>query len=365
MFLASLSVLNYKNIVQADLAFSPKINCFIGPNGEGKTNLLDAIYYLSFCHSATTPTDAQVVRHGEESMAIHGVYKSDGGEDEVISAGIAPGRRKRFSRNRKPYRRLAEHIGLVPLVMISPQDNVLVTGGGEERRKFMDTVISQYDNIYLDSLIKYNRALQQRNALLRGEEEPDASILGVFEEIMAFEGERIFAKRSDFIERLTPIFRNYYSLISNDKEEVELAYTSHCMRGPLLEVIQRDRAKDRIMGYSLHGIHRDELEMRLGGYPIRREGSQGQAKSFLVALKFAQFELLKHVGKRTVSLLLLDDLFDKLDAGRVAQIVELVAGDDFGQIFITDTNRDHLDSILAATQGDYRLFKVKNGEVSE
>lgn len=365
MVISSLSVINYKNIAQADLAFSPKINCFIGSNGEGKTNLLDAVYYLSFCRSSNTPLDAQVVRHEQDSMAIQGVYIDDDGNEEVISAGVFPGKRKRFCRNRKPYQRLAEHIGLVPLVMVSPQDNVLVTGGGEERRKFLDTVISQYDNIYLDSLIKYNRALQQRNVLLRGEAEPDPAVISIFEEIMAAEGEIIFSKRRDFVELLTPIFQEYYTTVSGGRENVELAYTSHCMRGPLLGVIQESRAKDRIMGYSLHGIHRDELDMRLDGYPIRREGSQGQAKSFLVALKFAQLELLKRVGRHTVPLLLLDDIFDKLDAGRVAQIVNLVAGDGFGQIFITDTNRDHLDSILAATQSDYRLFNVKGGEVSE
>ena len=287
MVISSLSVINYKNIAQADLAFSPKINCFIGSNGEGKTNLLDAVYYLSFCRSSNTPLDAQVVRHEQDSMAIQGVYMDDDGNEEVISAGEFPGKRKRFCRNRKPYQRLAEHIGLVPLVMVSPQDNVLVTGGGEERRKFLDTVISQYDNIYLDSLIKYNRALQQRNVLLRGEAEPDPTVISIFEEIMAAEGEIIFSKRRSFVELLTPIFQDYYTTVSSGKEKVELVYTSHCMRGPLLDVIQRDRVKDRIMGYSLHGIHRDELDMRLDGYPIRREGSQGQAKSFLVALNHA------------------------------------------------------------------------------
>ncbi len=365
MVISSLSVINYKNIAQADLSFSEKINCFIGQNGEGKTNLLDAVYYLSFCRSSNAPFDAQVVRHGEESMALHGVYVSDDGSEEAVSAGISAGRRKRFCRNRKPYKRLAEHIGLVPLVMVSPQDYVLVAGGGEERRRFLDTVISQYDSVYLNSLIRYNRALQQRNAMLRGAAEPDVSVMSIFEETMAAEGELIFAKRRGFAELLTPIFQDYYSFVSNGKEKVELLYTSQCMRGPLLETIQNGRAKDRIMGRSLHGIHRDELEMRLEGYPIRREGSQGQAKSYLVALKFAQLELLKRVGRKTTPLLLLDDIFDKLDARRVAQIVNLVAGDGFGQIFITDTSRARLGSILAATESDYRLFNVKGGEVSE
>ena len=197
------------------------------------------------------------------------------------------------------------------------------------------------------------------------EEEPDEELMALWEEAMAREGTTIYEKRRAYVEEFIPVFRDFYGHISGGKEEAGLRYVSHGQRGDLLEVIRRDRAKDRIMGYSLHGIHRDELDMRLDGYPIRREGSQGQAKSFLVALKFAQLELLKRVGRHTVPLLLLDDIFDKLDAGRVAQIVNLVAGDGFGQIFITDTNRDHLDSILAATQSDYRLFNVKGGEVSE
>ena len=365
MILHKLSILNYKNIKAAELRLSPGMNCFIGSNGAGKTNVIDAVYYLSFCRSALCAVDSQVMRHGEAFFMLEGSYQTDGGDPLSVYCGMKRGTKKHMKRDGKEYRRLSEHIGLVPLVSVSPADSLLIDGGSEERRRLMDIVISQYDRAYLDSLGRYNKALAQRNAMLRADAEPDPELIGILEEQMAVEGEAIFARREAFVSELEPVFREFYDDISAGHESVGLAYESHCRRGPLLDVIQRDRVKDRIMGYSLHGIHRDELDMRLDGYPIRREGSQGQAKSFLVALKFAQLELLKRVGRHTVPLLLLDDIFDKLDAGRVAQIVNLVAGDGFGQIFITDTNRDHLDSILAATQSDYRLFNVKGGEVSE
>lgn len=364
MILHRLSLINYKNIAAADLEFSPKINCLIGKNGEGKTNVLDAIYYMSFCHSATSMLDALTVRHDEEYMVAVGNYSDEDGKKYEISCGVKQHKSKKFALNKKAYKRLADHIGLIPLVMVSPNDGELVTGGGEARRKFMDIVISQYDRLYLDSLIKYNRALKQRNAILRADAEPDASMLDIYEEEMAAEGEKIFMARSVLTEKLTPLFQKFYSLISDYAEEPCLSYVSHCQRGPLFEIIRGGRAKDRIIGHSLHGIHRDELQMCLGGYPIRNEGSQGQTKSFLLALKFAQFDLLRHSGNCKVPLLLLDDLFDKLDASRVSQIVNMVAGNDFGQIFITDTDRERLAPILAATKQDYRVFNVKKGEIS-
>lgn len=364
MTLHELSILNYKNIEQAELAFSPKLNCFIGHNGEGKTNLLDAIYYLSFCKSATNPIDAQVVRHGADFMMLQGRYETDDGTPELIDCGLRPGHRKRFKRNRKDYHRLAEHIGLIPLVMISPADSALIAGGSEERRRLMDVVISQQDARYLDALMRYNRALTQRNALLRAEAEPDPAMLDLYEEEMARHGEYLYHARTAFIETFTPLFAHYYSLIGADGERVALHYLSHGSRGPLLQVIRRDRAKDRAVGYSLHGIHRDDLEMLLGDYPIRKEGSQGQNKSYLVALKLAQFDFLRQTGRGTVPLLLLDDLFDKLDATRVERIVQLVGGEHFGQIFITDTNREHLDRMLPASGGDYKLFAVQGGRVT-
>lgn len=362
MILHRLSVLNYRNIVGAEMNFSPKINCFIGSNGEGKTNALDAIYYLSFCHSASTSLDAYVVRHGQDYMMLQGKYQNRLGDFLEVACSVKPHKGKRISLNKKVYRRFAEHIGLVPLVMVSPGDVELITGGSEARRKFMDIVVSQYDRLYLESLIKYNRALKQRNAMLRAEAEPDGEMLGIYEGEMAVEGEKIFAARQALTEKIIPLFQKYYSQISGDSESPSLEYVSHCQRGPLLDTIRLGRTKDRIVGYSLHGIHRDELQMSLGGYPIRNEASQGQTKSYLLALKFAQFALLRNCGNGEVPILLLDDLFDKLDASRVARIVNIVAGSDFGQIFITDTDRERLAPILEAAGSEYCVFNVKAGE---
>ena len=253
----------------------------------------------------------------------------------------------------------------MPLVFVSPSDQWLIEGGSEERRKLMDMVISQYDNSYIDALNRYSKALQQRNILLKMEEEPDMELMKIWEEQMATQGELIYQKREEFVSELIPVFQEIYSRISDGSEQVSLKYVSHCQRGPLLEVIQRDRMKDRAVGYSLHGVHRDDLEMLLGGYPMKREGSQGQHKTYVIALKLAQFRFLKRAGNNKSPLLLLDDIFDKLDARRVEQIVKLVAGEEYGQIFITDTNRDHLDQILQAGNFPYKLYKVESGEVSE
>ena len=363
MILKKISVLNYKNIAQAELDFSPKMNCFIGHNGEGKTNLLDAVYFLSFCKSATNSVDSQNIRHGEEFFMLQGEYEHESGETEEIYCGLKRKSKKRFKRNRKEYKRLSEHIGLVPLVLVSPADSALIADGSEERRKFMDLVIVQYDHEYLEALSRYNKALLQRNVLLKQEEEPDEALMCLWEEMMAQEGEKIYEKRKAYVEEFVPVFQEFYARISQGKEQVGLRYVSHGQRGDLLEVIRRDRAKDRVMGYSLHGIHKDDLEMTLGDFPIKREGSQGQNKTYLVALKLAQFDFLRRTGSRTTPLLLLDDIFDKLDAGRVEQIVRLVSGEQFGQIFVTDTNREHLDRILEKTDKDYKLFYVEGGEI--
>ena len=229
----------------------------------------------------------------------------------------------------------------------------------------MDLVISQYDHGYIESMNRYNKALQQRNTMLKLEEEPDPEVISLWEEQMAIEGERIYERRAAFVKELVPIFQHYYEQISDNKEQVAIEYVSHCQRGPLLEVIQRDRQKDRIMGFSLHGIHRDDLDLKLAGYSMKKEGSQGQNKSFAIALKLAQFDFLKRTNSRTTPLLLLDDIFDKLDAGRVEQIVQLVSGSEFGQIFVTDTNRDHLDKILQHSSSDYKIFEVENGVIQQ
>ena len=372
MILRKLSILNYKNIREVTLRLSPKINCLIGHNGVGKTNVLDAVYYLSFCRSASNPVDSQVICHDEPFCMIEGVYSensecSDNSDySEVISCGIKRGQKKHFKRNKKEYKRLSEHIGLIPLVVVSPSDTLLIEGGSEERRRLMDMVISQYDRSYIDALSRYNNALQQRNILLKQEDPaPDPMLLQIWEEQMAEAGEEIYRRRETFVQELVPLFQQFYDQISSGRETVGLEYISHCQRGPLLEVIQRDRHKDLAVGFSLHGIHRDDLVFTLGGHPMKREGSQGQSKTYAIALKLAQFDFLKRTASQTTPLLLLDDIFDKLDAERVEQIVRLVSGDAFGQIFITDTNRDHLDQILRNSALDYKIFEVDNGEITE
>ena len=356
MILKRISILNYKNLEQAELEFSPKMNCFIGQNGMGKTNLLDAVYYLSFCKSATNPIDSQNIRHEGDFFVIQGFYETNQGDPEEVYCGLKRRQKKQFKRNKKEYSRLSDHIGFIPLVMVSPADAELIAGGSDERRRFMDVVISQYDKEYLDALIRYNKALTQRNALLKSEQEPDEELMLVWEEMMAFAGEVVFRKRSEFIAEFIPTFQSFYSYISQDKEKVNRN---------LLDIIKESRKRDRIMGYSLRGIHKDDLVMQLGDFPIKREGSQGQNKTYLIALKLAQFDFLKKTGSNSTPLLLLDDIFDKLDASRVEQIVKLVAGDSFGQIFITDTNRDHLDKILKKIEREYRVFSVEDGCVTE
>jgi DNA replication and repair protein RecF len=361
MILRKLTILNYKNLRDASFELSPKFNCFIGHNGAGKTNVLDAVYFLSFCHSASTTQDSLVLRHGEEFFMIEGEY-----DEFSVSCAMKRGGKKHFRRGKKEYRKLSEHIGLIPLVLVSPGDILLIEGGSEERRRLLDMVISQMDRLYIDTLNRYNKALQQRNMLLKQEDhEPDPDVMAILEEQMATEGEVIYQRRCQLVDELTPLFQQFYEMISDGHEQVSLSYISHCQRGPLLEVIQRDRMKDRAVGYSLHGIHRDDLEILLDGHPMRREGSQGQLKTFVIALKLAQFDFLRRSTSDSAPILLLDDIFDKLDAHRVEKIVELVSGSRFGQIFITDTNRDHLDQILQQGHFDHRLFHVKDGEITD
>jgi len=331
----------------------------------GKTNVLDAVYYLSFCRSSNNPIDSQVIRHDETFFVLEGEYADDAQNIEQIYCGMKRGTKKHFKRNKKEYKRLSEHIGLIPIVVVSPSDTLLIEGGSEERRKLMDMVISQYDNTYIDALTRYNNAHQQRNTLLKMEDqEPDPLLMQLWEEQMAEYGEILYTKRSSFIDELVPVFQSYYEQISGGCEKVGLRYVSHCQRGPLLEVIRRDRMKDRAVGYSLHGVHRDDLEFTLSSHPMRREGSQGQNKTYVIALKLAQFDFLKRTASKTTPLLLLDDIFDKLDSDRVEQIVRIVSADNFGQIFITDTNRDHLDQILSNSTLDYKIFHVENGEIN-
>ncbi|MFM2291207.1 MAG: hypothetical protein RIS29_1020 [Bacteroidota bacterium] len=362
MRLNSLSILNYKNIAEAELHFSPKINCFIGNNGMGKTNILDAIYYLSFCKSHSNSIDSQNIMHQTEFCLIQGKYLiGDSAED--IYCGMKLRQKKQFKRNKKEYERLSDHIGLLPLVLVSPDDSVLISEGSEERRKFIDGVISQYNKNYLNQLLQYNNALKQRNALLKLETKMDESLLDIWEEQMAAYGNYIYEQRKQFIDEFIPIFQNYYSHISGGTEVISLAYHSQHDEHDIRTRMIATRDRDKMLGYSTQGIHKDELEMMLNGYPIKRVGSQGQNKTYLISLKLAQFNFLKRTHNLS-PLLLLDDIFDKLDSNRVTQIVELVSGDTFGQIFITDTNREHLDSILSQMNKEYIIFFVENGKIS-
>ena len=364
MELRGISILNYRNLQDVSVELSPKINCFIGSNGMGKTNMLDAVYYLSFCKSAASAADSTNITHGAPFFMLQGNYCSGSSVVEEVSCGLKRGEKKQFRRNGKLYDRLSDHIGTVPLVMVSPADNELIAGGSEERRRFVDVVISQYDKEYLSALIRYNRALQQRNVLLRGEREPDAEMMSLIEEMMVTEAERIYRGRCDFISELVPIFTRFHNTIAGGNEVVSLGYRSHMSdETGLAELLRLSRADDRRLGHTTKGVHRDELVMQLGGYPLRREGSQGQNKTFLVALKLAQYDFLRAKGGE-MPLLLLDDIFDKLDSRRVEQIISLVSGDGFGQIFITDVNREHIDGILERVDGAFRLFDVQGGCVN-
>ena len=352
--------MNYKNIRQAEIVCSSKMNCFVGNNGVGKTNLLDAIYYLSFCKSHIYTPENQIIYHNEALCMLQGEYDYNS-RKEAIDCVIRRGQRKLFKRNQKVYEKLSDHIGLLPLVMVSPADAELIRGGGEERRRFMDIIISQYDKSYLQALIKYNKLLIQRNQMLRNQS-LDFTLFEVLETQMGSLGKLIFAGRDRLIKSLLPFFHTYYQEICRSAETVNLNYISQLHEGEFEKRLAANREREAAVGYTLTGIHRDDLEMTLNNHLIRHIGSQGQNKTYLIALKLAQYVFLSSTGD-TKPILLLDDIFDKLDAERVEQIMQLVGGEQFGQIFITDTNREYLDRIVATINRDYALFKVENGDV--
>ena len=360
MRLNSLSILNYKNISEAELNFSPKINCFIGDNGMGKTNLLDAIYFLSFCKSHSNSIDSQNILHDTEFFMLQGKYAVNENEEEIY-CGMKRRQKKQFKRNKKEYDRLSDHIGLLPLVLVSPDDAVLISEGSEERRKFVDGVISQYNKQYLHTLMLYNNALKQRNALLKSEFPVDDALYELWDEHMFNSGTYIYEQRKNFIVEFIPVFQEIYDSISGGNEKVSLTYLSQHDNRDVKTSMVATRERDKILGYSTQGVHKDELEMLLDEYPMKRVGSQGQNKTYLISLKLAQFCFLKRVHNFS-PLLLLDDIFDKLDSKRVKEIIQLVSGDTFGQIFITDTNREHLDDLLFQLKQEATIFMVKNGE---
>jgi DNA replication and repair protein RecF len=359
MRIDSLSILNYKNITEAELTFSPKINCFIGDNGMGKTNILDALYYLSFCKSFSNPIDSQNIQHEADFFMLNGKYVVNNKAEEIY-CGMKRKQKKQFKRNKNEYERLSDHIGLLPLVFVSPDDLILISEGSDERRKFIDGVLSQCNHTYLHQLIQYNNALKQRNALLKSEQKVDVSLFEIWEEQMILFGTYIFEQRKIFLSEFVPIFRDIYHQISGGHEIIDLLYQSQHEQADMQQRMVQTRERDLILGYSTQGIHKDELEMQLDGFPIKRVGSQGQNKTYLVSLKLAQHFFLQR-AHNFAPILLLDDIFDKLDSKRVERIVQLVSSNSFGQIFITDTNREHLDSILSKLHNDTRIFTVTNG----
>lgn len=363
MILKHLSIINYKNLSQVELDLSSKINCFVGNNGMGKTNLLDAVYYLSFCKSYTNPIDSQIINHNSDVCMIQGKYQLENDKMTEIYCGIKRRQKKQFKRDKKEYEKLSEHIGQIPLVMISPADIEIIEGGSEERRKFMDIAISQFDKEYMQALIRYNKALQQRNALLKLDEKfVDITLLQIWEDQLVGEGEFIYRKRQDFIEKFTPIFDYYYKRVSASDENVSFEYNSQLQDGIYAVKLVENRRREMILGHTSTGVHRDELEMLLDGFPIKKVGSQGQNKTYFVALKLAQFNYLHNAGNRT-PILLLDDIFDRLDAKRVEEIVKLVSSDEFGQIFISDTNRESFDQVLERIGHNHHIYYVEDGDI--
>jgi DNA replication and repair protein RecF len=365
MHLQSISLVNFKNIEAAEITFSPRINCFVGHNGVGKTNMLDAIHYLCLCKSYFNPVDTQNIRHDQDFAVIQGVFFSGDKSDEIF-CGIHNNRNKIFKRNKKEYERLAEHIGSFPVVMISPEDASLIMEGSEERRKFLNSVISQYDKTYLEDMIHYNKLLAQRNKLLKdfsGMRNFDEDMLEVYDEQMLPPAGRIHSKRISYTHKMIPVFKKYYHNIAPDLEEVDLTYQSQLTDHDFGSLLKSSREKDRIMQYTTHGVHKDDLMLKLNGYPLKKTGSQGQQKTFLVTLKLAMFDFIKEMNG-SQPILLLDDVFDKFDESRVRQIIKLVSDDHFGQIFISHTDEAKMQSILEEMHTDYKLFHVSHGIVS-
>ena len=364
MIIERISILNFKNIEEADLSFSPKMNYFFGNNGMGKTNLLDALFYLSFTKNQTNLLDYQLIRHENDFCVLQGYYCDKDAKEEIY-CGIKHKQRKVFKRNKKEYDRLSEHIGLIPLVMISPPDTELIQGGSSERRKFVDMIISQYDKQYLRYLIHYNKVLQQRNSLLKERTiHPDLSLFDILDEQLTADGEIIYQKRKEFISDFRPVFQKYHREISAGCESVDLKYDSHLNTLSLSDALKEKLNNDKILGYTSVGVHKDDFLFLLEEYLIRKIGSQGQNKTYLIALKLAQFQFL--LQKNTsIPILLLDDIFDKLDANRVERIIRLVTKEEFGQIFVTDTNCKYLDEILSGLKPDYKLFQVEGGTFKE
>jgi DNA replication and repair protein RecF len=364
MHLRTLSLVNFKNYTEANVELSSEINVFVGNNGQGKTNLLDGIYYLSFCKSFLNPVDKQNIKIGEKFFMLNGKY--DRGEKKLeVSIAVQAGQKKKVKRNKKEYEKLAEHIGQFPAVVISPYDTDLIIEGSETRRKFIDSIISQYDRFYLDTLIRYNKVLAQRNALLKQFQELrifDQESIEVWDAQLISLGITIHEKRSEFLGDFIPIFQKYFDLISNKSEVISITYESQLAEGDFVDKLEKAKRRDSAVGYTTVGIHKDDLVFQIHGQPIKKFGSQGQQKSFLIGLKLAQFELISNLLNMK-PILLLDDIFDKLDHNRVGHLIKLVSDHAFGQVFITDTDEDRIEKVFKEIEIERFVFKVEEGKV--
>ena len=366
MYLQELKLSNFKNCQSADLSLSEKINCFVGLNAAGKTNILDAIYYLAFCKSYFTLTDRQNIRHGEDFFAIHGDFHFDNDELHTISCVQKSSSKKSFKCDKKEYERLADHIGKIPLVMISPYDSDLINSGSELRRKFIDGVISQFDPSYLNCLLNYNKALQQRNRQLKFFSENriwDSTLLEIWDQQLIQNAIPINEKRNVFLKEFNPVFQKYYEIVSGTNEQVSITYNSALNEKPYQELLAENLNHDRFSTYTNTGIHKDDLVLLIDNHVVKQFASQGQQKSFVVAIKLAQFDFnYKKIGHKPI--LLLDDIFDKLDDNRVSQLVKLVGNDHFGQVFITDTQRQRIKFLMDNTIVNHKIFNVNKGEIT-
>lgn len=366
MYLKQLSLVNFKNYSEFEAVFSSKVNCFVGSNGVGKTNLLDAIHYLSFCKSFFNPVDSQNIRHNESFFMLQGWFEKEG-ESSELHCALKRHQKKIFKKNKREYERLSEHLGQFPLVMISPNDSELIVGSSELRRKFIDSVVSQYDKVYLDNLIAYNHVLKQRNALLKQASDKgflDSETLDILDEQLVLHGERLLEKRRDFIRSFIPLFNRHYRYISDSAEEVSLSYEKSLGENNFKAALISSLSRDRALSYTSVGPHKDDLDLQLQGYSLKRFASQGQQKSYLLALKLAQYDFIK-AQKGTHPLLLLDDVYDKLDEQRFTRLLELVSGDQFGQVFITDTHPERMEKLLKARHIENKIFIVGENSTSE
>jgi len=364
MFLRKLSLLNFKNYSDISLEFSESVNCLAGNNGSGKTNILDAVHYLALCKSYFNASDSQHIRQGEHMFVIQGDFTINGLE-ETIFCGLKAGQKKVFKRNQKEYEKLSEHIGLLPVVVVAPVDQEIITGGSDERRKFLDSIISQTDKEYLQVLIRYNKVLAQRNAMLKqmaAQRFTDHASLEIWDEQLVPLGEKIHLKRKEFCSRFTVLLEAIYEKLGGTQEPVEMAYVSDLSEGDFAASLRNSFSRDAAIQYTSAGTHKDELVFMINGLGAKKFASQGQQKTFVVALKIAQYEMMRTI-KNTKPILMLDDIFDKLDELRVARLMSLVAGDEFGQIFITDTHPERVAEIFSKIGMPVKKFLIENGLV--